>query len=375
MSSISGLLPAVAALCWLPPLWCYAGYPLLCRGWARRQQQWPSLADVDLPAAVVVCVYHNEARHLPTKLANCQALAYPADKLRLLFVSDASDDGSDELVYANGRAELLRRDRRGGKSAGLNAALAHLQASMPPATVVVFTDANTELHPAAVQRLAEALADPAVASACGELTVTGHGEGGYWRGEQMLKRAEGAWGCLIGANGALHAVRLRDWQPLPDGLLMEDLLIPLRLLMRGRAVYVPSARAQEEGGGSVMEFRRKVRIATANYAMLPLLLRLRLPLRAQCCLWSHKILRWLCAPLLLPLLALTAVLLWRWAGWWWGAPLLLIIPAAVAAGCGLLWGAGLRTMWHGLLMHLAFTVGAMRALTGTMPPHWEHERR
>lgn len=358
---------------WLVPVHCYLVYPLLCRGWARRQPAWPALADAGLPPVAVVCVYHNEEQGLPAKLANCRALDYPAEKLSMLFVSDASADGSDAIVRADGRVQLLRLEQRGGKSAGLNAALAQLQMRLPVETVVVFTDANTAVQPDAVRRLAEALADRVVASACGELTVTGDGgEAWYWRGEQALKRGEGAQGCLIGANGALHALRLRDWTPLPDGLLMEDLLIPLRLLARGRAVYVPAARAREESSGSDAEFRRKVRIAAANFAMLPLLLRLPLPPRARFCLWSHKLLRWLFAPLLLPLLLLTVWLAAHLSPWWWGAPLVLLALFAygmLSAGCDP------RPLWHGLLTHVAFTVGLLRALAGSTAPHWEHDRQ
>ncbi len=370
---------------WAVPLWCYVGYPLLCRGWSRRQPLWLALPADDLPPAVVVCVYHNEQTQLPAKLANCRALDYPAEKLSMLFVSDASDDGSDASVRADGRAELLCLAQRGGKSAGLNAALAHLQKTMPPETVVVFTDANTALQPDAVRRLAEALAAPAVTSACGELTVSGdNGEAWYWRGEQVLKRGEGAEGCLIGANGALHALRLRDWTPLPDGLLMEDLLIPLRLLPRGRAVYVPAARAREESSGSDAEFRRKVRIAAANFAMLPLLLHLPLPPRARFCLWSHKILRWLCAPLLLPLLLLTLGILFRLAAPYGSWLLLwLALPAALLLDLqNRFYGwtyttvrAAAAALVHGLLTHVAFTVGLLHALAGSTAPHWEHDRQ
>lgn len=381
------LVLALLAL-WLVPLHCYVFYPLLCRGWSFRAPAWPVLPDAALPPAVVVCVYHNEEKHLPAKLANCRALDYPEAKLRLLFVSDASSDGSDAIVRADGRAELLRLAARGGKSAGLNAALTRLAATAAPDAIVVLTDANTELARDAVRRLADALADPAVASACGELLLQSSGRDGgeawYWRGEQVLKRGESARGCLIGANGGLHALRLRDWEPLPDGLLMEDLLIPLRLLLRGRTVYVPAARAREESAGGMTEFQRKVRIAAANYAMLPRLLRLALPARARFCLWSHKILRWLFAPLLLPLLALTIALLLQFAGWWWGSAWLLLLPLAFLlpllvydyfawtfARAG--WSIS-ALLAHGLLMHLAFTVGALRALAGNPPPHWEHDR-
>jgi len=99
---------------------------------------------------------------------------------------------------------------------------------------------------------------------------------------------------VVGATGALYAVRRELVPKLPPGLILDDVYIPLHVARQGfRVVFDGRARAWDlphQGRGR--EFGRKVRTLTGNYQLLqlaPWLLRRENPLRFE--FVSHKLLR------------------------------------------------------------------------------------
>src|SRR5207245_2261503 len=84
----------------------------------------------------------------------------------------------------------------------------------PQREIVVFTDARQPLEPEAVRLLAENFADPAVGCVSGELMLRNPGAGEaakglglYWSIEKKIRELESASGSVVGASGALYAVR------------------------------------------------------------------------------------------------------------------------------------------------------------------------
>ena len=86
--------------------------------------------------------------------------------------------------------------------------------------------------------------------------------------------------ALLGANGAIYAIRRKAYVPIPDNTIVDDFVIPLlsKLRHKGRIVYDPEAVGAEETPPTIgSEFRRRVRIGTGAYQSLPLLWRLLNP--------------------------------------------------------------------------------------------------
>ena len=52
----------------------------------------------------------------------------------------------------------------------------------------------------------------------------------YWQYETMLKTLESRFGTVLGANGAIYAIKRAWFRPLPTGTIVDDFLIPM--LMR-----------------------------------------------------------------------------------------------------------------------------------------------
>ena len=84
---------------------------------------------------------------------------------------------------------------------------------------------------------------------------------------------------MIGATGAIYAMRRACWQPLPDGTILDDLLAPMRAVLAGwRVVFEPRALAFDVTAPDVAtESRRKRRTLAGNYQVLVLEPRLLAP--------------------------------------------------------------------------------------------------
>ena len=306
-------MPYLQLTCWLLLaliFYTYLGYALLVGlAAALRRRLWPAapLAPFE-PAVTLVVPAYNEAGILDEKIANCLALDYPTDKLRLLVITDGSTDDSAQVLARFPRLEHLHAAARGGKAAAENRAMQHVATPF-----VVFTDANTQLNPGAVRALVRHYQDARVGSVSGEKKIRaqasapGAGEGIYWRYESFLKRCDSELCSLMGAAGELVSFRTDLWQPLEADTILDDFVQSLRLVQRGyRVVYEPAAYATEDASPSLPEeWERKIRICAGGWQAMTRLTGLLNPLRQPLVTLlyvSHRVLRWSLAPLALALL-------------------------------------------------------------------------
>jgi cellulose synthase/poly-beta-1,6-N-acetylglucosamine synthase-like glycosyltransferase len=289
--------------------YCYVGYPLLIWACSRlfgRRREIAPLADVELPQVTLLIAAHNEERWIRQRIENGLELDYPSDKLEILVASDGSRDATVEIAagFADRGVRILDYRENRGKATMLNEGI--VEARRP---VVIFSDANTFFEPTALRQLVRWFADPAIGTVCGRLVLTDPRKGRnvdslYWKYETFLKKCESRLGALLGANGAIYALRKDDYVPIPPDTLVDDFVIPLvSKLKTGKAIiYDEEALAWEECPPAIGdEFCRRSRIGAGGFQAMLRLLPLLSPARG----WigfsflSHKILRWLCPFLLI----------------------------------------------------------------------------
>ena len=276
----------------------YVGY----MGWLWLRAQWhpqPVRRGRGEPRVSVVMVVRNEEAVLTQKLRNLLELDYPGKNCQIVVVSDGSTDGTEAILREHARnpqVHVMLNQLAGGKAAGLNAAM-----SVAHGDIVVFTDARQESEPGAIRLLMENFADPEVGAVSGELMLgdpangeTGCGMGLYWRIEKRVRELEAAAGSVVGATGALYAVRRELVVEVPADTILDDVFIPMNVArQRFRVVFDERARAWDRPDlGTQREFLRKVRTLTGNYQLLqlaPWLLRRENPLRFE--FISHKLMR------------------------------------------------------------------------------------
>lgn len=294
----------------------YFGYPLLLLLLSHGARSEPDYAEVGQPRVTLLISAFNEADCIAEKLDNSLKLDYPKDLLEIVVISDASDDGTDEIVrgYADRGVRLLRMENRGGKTLGLNAGVEESSGD-----VIVFSDANAMYRPDAIKALVAPYTDPEIGAVIGESTYiepdsdSGKSESLYWRYETAIKRYESALGSVVGGDGAIYSVRRELYRPMaPDAL--SDFINPLQVVEQGkRCIYESRAISVEEVAGSFdKEFRRKVRIVNRGWRAVMSMKRLMNPLKYGLFafeLVSHKLLRWLVPVFLVALLVTNAFLL------------------------------------------------------------------
>lgn len=256
-----------------------------------------------LPSVSLVVAAYNEASCIQQKLENSLALNYPAEKFEVLIGSDGSSDGTDDIVRRCTDARVrLSPAPRAGKTTVLNRCVPAARGD-----IVVLSDANTMIDAEAVRKLVRHFDDPEVGAVCGKLklynpTKQDYEESAYWSYESLIKFYEGKRGSVVGANGGLYAIRRTLFQQLPPSTIVDDFVIPLRILEKGfKVVYEAEAVATEETTEDYgKEFGRRARIAAGNFQSLRMVPGLLLPTAGfpAFAFWSHKLLRW-CAPALM----------------------------------------------------------------------------
>jgi len=254
----------------------YIGYPM----WLWLRSRWsprPVRRSPVEPSVSAVMVVRNEEAVIARKLDNLLSLNYPPEKLDVIVVSDGSSDRTDEILSEfarNPRVQVMKKALSQGKAAGLNDAIGAASGN-----VLLFTDARQTIEPGALRLLIENFADPDVGAASGELMLgdpasgeTGKGMGLYWRVEKKIRELESASGSVAGATGAIYCARQDLLDPLPEGTILDDVLLPMQVVRKGsRVVFDSRARAWDSPdlGGS-REFSRKVRTLSGNYQLLQL---------------------------------------------------------------------------------------------------------
>jgi cellulose synthase/poly-beta-1,6-N-acetylglucosamine synthase-like glycosyltransferase len=363
-------------------VYAYAGYPLLLWLIVRLRGARAVQRGTGMPPVTLVISAYNEAAVIRAKLENVLRLDYPSHLLEVVVVSDASSDGTDDIVreFAGRGVRLARQEVRRGKTAGLNNTVPQVSGE-----VVVFSDANAMYQPDAVRMLVRNFEDPQVGCVTGEARYLegGHsaadtGERAYWSYEIQVKRLETEVGSMVGGDGAIYAIRRHLWHPLPDNAI-NDFLNPLQIVAAGwRSVYEPKAICFEETAGGVRtEYRRRIRIVSRSWRALfqaPAVLN---PLKVgffSVSVVSHKVLRWVSGPFALVAALCGIGLVMGMAS---TARLELAVGAAILALFCVVYRPARRIAQFGLyfaVITLASAVGLVKGSIGRVSGTWSTPR-
>lgn len=365
----------------------YVGYPLLLMA-MRRPTPALDRDPAEWPEITISIPVYNEAGAIAATIENLLAADYPAERRRILVVSDASSDGTDSIAasYADRGVHLARLPRRSGKTAAENAAGAHLWGS-----IVVNIDATIRIPPGALKALIRAFEDPTVGVASGrdvsvgdEAAEQNRDESTYVGYEMWVRRLETQCGSIVGASGCFYAIRRQLFDAIFPEALSRDFASPLIARENGfRSVSVDAAVCFVPRTRSLRaEYRRKVRTMTRGLETLWFKRALMNPIRYRrfaVFLIFHKLIRWavfLAFPVSMIGLVLLAV-----AGPAGRALLAAVLVGIALGAAGYYWPAAgrpprlLAIAGFALSAHVAGVVAWYRALAGELNPVWEPTRR
>jgi cellulose synthase/poly-beta-1,6-N-acetylglucosamine synthase-like glycosyltransferase len=427
------MLSVLVVVCWLVLIYAWLGYPLILRivaGRVRTSRKPASLAHAAPPAAptsvAVLFSAHNEQQHIDGRIGNLVELDYPVDRAAILVGVDGADDATAQLARnwsdKDPRVRVIEVAERRGKAAMLKDLV-----RTSGADILILTDANTVFRRDAVSRLIEPFNDSRIGGVCGRLVFTRQcnpqplsaailpcsetpvlrnslppPESAYWRWETELKQRESCVDSCLGANGAIYALR-RDlfWGELPDNTIIDDFVLGMKVREQGfRMIYEPAAIADEEFPAvTAHEWGRRTRIGAGGFQALVFCRRCLLPRYGAFAwmLWSHKVLRWFTAHLMLAALlpavlhlgqgfkdgGISGVLEWSYAP----AVLTLLTWLGIVGAVGLNRLAALPPLpgkWlprfleltdHFMTMQTALLVGFFRFCRGNLKGYWERTPR
>lgn len=277
--------------------------------------------DDDLPPATLMIAAYNEERFIEAKIKNSLSLDYPAEKLNIWIVADGSTDRTVEVAQHFSQVKTFHEAARMGKIHAVNRVI-----KLVDTPIVIFSDANTSLTHDAIKNIVRHFKDEKVGGVAGEKRIasnkednaSGSGEGLYWKYESALKKMDSKLSTAIGAAGELFALRTELYhEPEPDTII-EDFVTSMKIVAKGyRFVYEPDACAVETASATIKdEWKRKVRISGGGIQAIIRLPELLNPFRYGLISWqyiSHRVLRWTLAPLALPVIFITNILLFKYS--------------------------------------------------------------
>ena len=363
-------------------VYTYFGYPFVL--WALTTLRSRNILKQEIfPRVSIIIAARNEVDKIRQKIEHTLALDYPDQRLEILVASDASDDGTDEIVreYAGRGVRLVRAPERKGKEHAQGLAVVAAKGE-----ILVFTDAATILDPDAVRRLMANFADPTVGAVSTEdVIVDAHGnptaEGLYVRYEMWVRRLEGRFHSLVGLSGSCFAIRRElcsDWSPV----LASDFMGALRAARNGyRAIADSSALGRFVALVSTQaEMRRKIRTFLRGITVLMANLDLLNPLRYgrfAFQLASHKVLRFV-VPFLLLTILMTSVFLSNeplYAAIFWAQAGFYVVACAGGIVSPLQRNRMFRTAYFFMMVQWAMLRAWGKYALGQQQVTWEPSRR
>jgi cellulose synthase/poly-beta-1,6-N-acetylglucosamine synthase-like glycosyltransferase len=355
-----------------------------------------SLTNEDYePEVTLFVAAYNEKDYVDAKVANSFEMEYPAHKIKQVWVTDGSDDGTPEILkkYAGQGVEVYHEAARGGKIGAMNRGMQFIKTP-----IVVFSDGNTMLGKESVRRIVNLFKNPVVGCVSGEKRIydkekdsAAGTEGIYWKYESKLKKWDAELYSVVGAAGELFAIRTELFQEVEKDTLLDDFIISLRIAMKGYTIqYDPEAYAIETSSANVKEeLKRKIRIAAGGIQSIirlkPLLNIFKHGMLSFQYI-SHRVLRWTLAPLSLPVIFLLNAWLCIHYGlfnpmnlysWLMAGQLLFYLMALVG------WYLENKAIkikvlfipYYFFIMNFAVLLGIKRYFKGKQTVNWERAKR
>lgn len=370
-------------------LYCYFGYPILLAIVSSLFPHPVSKENIKPKISIVISVW-NEQDVISQKISNLLALRYPSDHMEILIGSDGSDDGTNEIIrsFNDDRIRFLEFKERRGKMAVLNELV-----SMSRHEIIVFNDARQELPDDAISKLVSNFADPHVGCVSGELVfrkkdgATAQGINLYWEYEKFMRNHEARIHSMLGATGAMYAIRKNLYHPVPHHIVLDDMYIPFRVIEQGyRAIFEPEAKAYDNAAENPQEeYRRKTRTLFGNLQIFQIFGRMFNPFKSPIAvqLFSHKFLRILAPFLMIGLIGINLVLIKQK---FYAIVLVMQISFYLMAVIGFLTKGLKRGIFHKItklcyipyvfcLLNLSVLTGCWRFLNSKQDITWEKARK
>jgi biofilm PGA synthesis N-glycosyltransferase PgaC len=243
--------------------------------------------------SMIVCTY-NEAKVIERKLENIQELDYPENKLQIIIVDSASNDGTLERVKVFLAKTTLRfsitsisEKERLGKSHALNVALKQANGE-----IIATSDADSFWDQDALLKAVSYFADPSVGAVTGKEKIVNlkknvhtMGEGLYRTFYYTLRLGESCIHSTLVFQGELALYRRNSFKEFEDRPgYSDDIGTVINIVCNGyRCIFVPEAVFHDTApfslrGRLMLKSRRSEHLISGVVRALRLKIKRKLPL-------------------------------------------------------------------------------------------------
>jgi cellulose synthase/poly-beta-1,6-N-acetylglucosamine synthase-like glycosyltransferase len=297
-------------------VYTYLGYPLIL--WIVASLSTKTVRKSPFfPHLTILVVANNEESNIDAKIRNLLDLDYPAEKKKIVVVSDASIDLTDKMIdsFAEDGVLKVRMEERVGKAGILNRIIPSLDDEF-----IVLSDSRQIWNRDSLKMLMANFSDDSVGVVSGELvfrdaetTQFAKGVGFYWRYEKFLRKREAMFDSTCGVTGCIYALRKSFFRPFPNDTILDDFVIPMNIVKHGkRVIFQEGAIALDYPSSEAsQETKRKIRTLSGNYQAYFRMGWMFNPIRNRLFfqLVSHKLLRLLVPYFMVVLLITNALIL------------------------------------------------------------------
>lgn len=336
----------------------------------KTPEEWPSVS--------VLIAARNEEAVIASRIRNLLEQHYKGT-IEILVGSDSSDDETDTIAgtFRDQGVILHRSGKRIGKPLMIKKLLEKSKGK-----IIVFSDADTVFAPDTVMELVIPFSNPSVGCVDGSRRNSLNGdtcESIYWKYETAIKRVCSSLGAVLGATGAVFAIRRDLFRPLSPRRADDFELAVMTRIQGWSCVFNENAVASEPSPDDAKQFRRLVRIVSWMFVSGILLMGKALKNRMFLLflqLLVHKVLRWFSGFLLVAATVL--------AGFLAGGQFYLILfvlmclfHATAVAGWLLKrhMSSKLLFPYYFWLMSIAAIDGILRVVSGNPVETWEKKSK
>ncbi len=320
----------------------------------------------------MVIATRDDAALIERRVNNLFETEYPSSLLNVIIALDANGASAtpESLSHLDKRAVVIVGDTPGGKACTLNTGV-----RCATGDIIVFADTSQNFDARTIPELVSCLDDDQVGAVSGALTLGGDSRTisplhAYWRMEKWLRYNESKLHSTIGVTGAVYAVRRALWREIPVGTLLDDVYVPMSIVLAGhRVAFTYAARAVDVRSFDVdAESTRKTRTLTGVMQLLhllPTLLTSANPVRLQFIM--HKLAR-LATPFLLGIFAASGVILLVLSAFHY--PAATLWPMAAVAAVVATVPALRRIVVHSMRWVIALQIATLRAVDNGLRARW-----
>ena len=358
-------------------IYIFIGYPLILKCIASLKTFRPAYRNNYTPTISIILSVYNEEQVIVEKVNNFLSLDYPHESIEMIIISDKCTDKTEELIrlFNCRRIKLLVQDRRSGKTPAINRGV-----SVATGDVLVFTDANSIFMKDALKILVRHFDDPKVGLVSGRsiyLDSRNRKEeisSLYRKYEESIKKAESRVSSIVGADGAIYALRRELYEPL-NPRYINDFIHPIQVVLKGyKAINDTKAICSEviDEQADKDELRRQTRIMAQSwliyFSQIGQLIR-KMKWTYFWELTSHKFLRWIALPVMFILFIFTIMLFKQ------GALFQVAFFLQIIFLCSIIFGRRRKAKWlqfsyFFFLIHFAALLGLYNFLSGNIYVTW-----